>query len=169
MEGLTKTGSANQSAREARRRCYRKHLPGLICQYPGHSENKSSWVPKTRGHPTSYAELTTAEREFTCDLGWCSRNSRSRRFLVLGEHFFSVFERMKVRLRSLDAPDSAMKLVLESKFPILRHYWPFSAHSEGVASSRASLRILVRRLERRSRRRREDPSGSARRNISSTC
>ena len=120
MEGLTKTGSANQSAREARRRCYRKHLPGLICQYPGHSENKSSWVPKTRGHPTSYAELTTAEREFTCDLGWCSRNSRSRRFLVLGEHFFSVFERMKVRLRSLDAPDSAMKLVLESKFPILR-------------------------------------------------
>jgi hypothetical protein len=25
---------------------------------------------------------------------------------------------MKVRLRSLDAPDSAMKLVLESKFPI---------------------------------------------------
>ena len=120
MEGLTKTGSANPSAREARRRCYRKHLPGLICQYPGHSENKSSWVPKTRGHPTSYAELTTAEREFTCDLGWCSRNSRSRRFLVLGEHFFSVFERMKVRLRSLDAPDSAMKLVLESKFPILR-------------------------------------------------
>ena len=38
-----------------------------------------------------------------------------------------------------------------------------------VPSWRASLMILVTRLERRSRQRREAPSGSARRNISSTC
>src|SRR6266446_1984412 len=44
-----------------------------------------------------------------------------------------------------------------------------SAHFQGVASLRASLRILVRRLESRSKRRREVPFGNARRNISSTC
>src|SRR5215472_17175822 len=43
--------------------------------------------------------------------------------------------------------------------PNHEHYRPISAHSQGVANLRASLRILVRRLERRSRRRREGPSG----------
>jgi hypothetical protein len=46
---------------------------------------------------------------------------------------------------------------------------PISAHFQGVASLRASPRILVRRLERRSRQRRDVPFGSVRRNISSTC
>ena len=46
---------------------------------------------------------------------------------------------------------------------------PISAHFQGVASLRASVRILVSRLERRSRWRREVPIGSVRRNISSTC
>src|SRR6516162_68235 len=50
LEGLLKTGSANPSARETPGRCYRERLPGLICKHSGHSENKSSWVPKTRGH-----------------------------------------------------------------------------------------------------------------------
>jgi len=42
---------------------------------------------------------------------------------------------MKVRLRSLDAPDSAMKLVLESKFPISRlpgHYLRVAREPSGT-------------------------------------
>ena len=53
--------------------------------------------------------------------------------------------------------------------PVMRHKRSMSAHVQGVASLRASMRILVRRLERWSRRRREVPFGRARRNISSTC
>jgi len=46
---------------------------------------------------------------------------------------------------------------------------PISAHSQGVPSLRASVAILVRRLESRSRQPRAAPTGSDRRNISSTC
>ena len=46
---------------------------------------------------------------------------------------------------------------------------PISAHSQGVPSLRASVAILVRRLESRSRQLRVAPMGSDRRNISSTC
>jgi uncharacterized coiled-coil protein SlyX len=46
---------------------------------------------------------------------------------------------------------------------------PLSAQSQVVRSLRASVRILVRRLESRSRQEREEPFGSGRRNISSTC
>jgi|SRR6516164_9242265 hypothetical protein len=44
-----------------------------------------------------------------------------------------------------------------------------SAHSQEVSSLRASLRIFGSRLESRLRPTREGPSGSVRRNISSTC
>jgi len=53
--------------------------------------------------------------------------------------------------------------------PVRRHYRPNLCPFSGRRELRASLRILVRRLERRSRRRREVPCGSSRRNISSTC
>src|SRR5664279_3361264 len=46
---------------------------------------------------------------------------------------------------------------------------PISAHSYLVPSFRTAKRILVMRLARRSRMRRSLPSGSVRRNISSTC
>src|SRR2546429_6485944 len=46
---------------------------------------------------------------------------------------------------------------------------PICAHFQGEASFRASRRILLSRLESRSRRRRETPFGRVRRNISSTC
>ena len=49
------------------------------------------------------------------------------------------------------------------------HNRPISAHSQGVLSLRASVMILVRRLESRSRQVRETPFGNARRNISRTC
>src|SRR5208283_3342902 len=50
-----------------------------------------------------------------------------------------------------------------------RHYRPISSRSQGVARLRASIRILVRRLERRLRRMRVVSFRSERRNISSTC
>ena len=50
-----------------------------------------------------------------------------------------------------------------------RHNRPISAHSQAVASLRASATILVSRLESRSRQLREAPFGKVRRNISSTC
>ena len=43
---------------------------------------------------------------------------------------------------------------------------PISVQSQVVSSLRASVRILVRRLERRSKQEREEPFGSGRRNIS---
>jgi hypothetical protein len=46
---------------------------------------------------------------------------------------------------------------------------PISAYLSGVSRVRASQTILVSRLARRPRRRREAPSGSVRRNISRTC
>ncbi len=46
---------------------------------------------------------------------------------------------------------------------------PISAHSQGVRSLRASVAILVRRLESRSRQLRAAPIGRPRRNISSAC
>jgi hypothetical protein len=56
-----------------------------------------------------------------------------------------------------------------SKLTGCRHNRPISAHSQGMASLRASVRILVSRLERRPKQLRSAPFGSARRNISSTC
>jgi hypothetical protein len=46
---------------------------------------------------------------------------------------------------------------------------PISAYLSGVSRVRASQTILVSRLARRFRRRREAPSGNVRRNISRTC
>src|SRR5258708_16214421 len=57
----------------------------------------------------------------------------------------------------------------DSFLPLSRHNRSISAHVQGVASLRASLRILVRRLESRSRRRGGGSVGGARRDISSTC
>src|SRR2546427_7899748 len=66
--------------------------------------------------------------------------------------------------KSSDPVDRTVRF--SSKRPVCRHNRPISAHSQGVGSLRASITILVRRLESRARRRREVPSGSARRNIS---
>src|ERR1035437_8050294 len=49
------------------------------------------------------------------------------------------------------------------------HIRPISAYFPGGSSLRASERILVRRLERRSKQRRGAPSGKLRRYISTTC
>jgi hypothetical protein len=56
-------------------------------------------------------------------------------------------------------PADALRLLVSD----CRHNRPISAHFQGVASLRASLRILVRRLERRSRR--EVPFGSSKQRI----
>src|SRR5438034_6842104 len=78
-----------------------------------------------------------------------------------------------IRMASLTSVCSVRPLLLgfALRFHILRsrHNRPISARFQGVWSLRASITILVSRLESRSRRRREAPSGSARRNISSTC
>src|SRR5262249_26809934 len=54
-------------------------------------------------------------------------------------------------------------------FPVTPHIRPISARYSCVPSLRAIARILVRRLETRSRQRRGAPSGKERRNISSRC
>ena len=56
-----------------------------------------------------------------------------------------------------------------AQLPVCRHNRPICAHAQGMVSLRASVIILVRRLERRASEVREAPSGKARRNISSTC
>jgi len=72
-------------------------------------------------------------------------------------------------------PTAGAALALTSPRPVpghcpdCRHNRSISAHSQGSRSLRASLRILVRRFESRSRQEREKPSGRERRNISSTC
>src|SRR5260221_9280358 len=71
-------------------------------------------------------------------------------------------------MHSTRVPRTSQNQVL-GQLPSCRHNRSISAHVQGVASLRASLRILVRRLESRSRRRREVPFGSERRNVSSTC
>src|SRR6516225_8522248 len=57
----------------------------------------------------------------------------------------------------------------QGTLPVSRHYRPICARFHGVLSLRASLRILLRRFESRSKGRREDPFGSVRRKISNTC
>jgi len=63
----------------------------------------------------------------------------------------------------------AVRITTFARFVSSRLNRPISAGSQGLGSLRASLRIFVSRLERRSRQSREDPFGRARRNISRTC
>ena len=108
-----------------------------------------------------------------------SRNQRLTKFpalqsagAALSVNLLKIKERRKPRQLKKKFPRRSPHARLLQEKPHVRLSditGQFSAHSQGVASLRASLRILVRRLDRRSRRRREVPCGSSRRNISSTC
>ena len=91
-------------------------------------------------------------------------NSQPRKHFVKSNSW-----RKRIPLCETEFPEFLEKAVDRMLRPDGRHNRPISAHFQGMASLRVSATILVRRLERRSRRLRAAPSGKARRNISSTC
>ena len=115
---------------------------------------------------------TLAPRHVCCRNGGANRGIRRRPTRdrgTCGTRGCGMACTCRARRAALGGSGQEAGLASRGQVTLTRHNWPISAYFCDGSRLRISAMILVRRLVRRSRRRRLNPSGRVRRNISMTC
>ena len=127
-------------------------------------------LPSSRPFRNSLDCSFSPQKLFLTSLSWTVSTRRRRRTSATGAPFARsvVAEKwgcgLEVGFLENEIPETPLSTWLHNA--LIR---PISARYRGGLSLRVSERILLRRLERRSRRCRGEPSGRDRRNISIAC